>query len=319
MDSAAWLKSWHSNGTHVELAELMYYRSKVPAFLKQQRQRPPRTPTGAMLSKYKGRGMEFDEVRHYQAGDDIRAIDWRVTARTGSPHTKLFREERERPVMLVVDLNRSMQFGSQLLLKSVQACHVAAALAWLAVAKGDRVGGLIGAIERHAELRPMARPQAVMKLMHSLKELQHESINYCIEGWRQQQLNSHPILSTLLQRVQQVAKPGTQIHIVSDWFAFDQDCQRQLLLLQRHCQVQAIQVFDPLEQTLPAERLLGGLALHDDQQQLVLNQRQAYQSYETAAAAQQQQLEQQLQQVGVPLQSVNAALPLEQQWPEVMK
>mgnify|MGYP002151030683 FL=1 len=86
--------------------------------------------------------MEFAEARSYQYGDDVRHIDWRVTARTGTTHTKLFREERERPVMLVLDLSRRMFFGTRQRLKSVQAARIAALTGWRALLRGDRVGGV---------------------------------------------------------------------------------------------------------------------------------------------------------------------------------
>ncbi len=100
--------------------------------------------------------MNFSEVRPYQAGDDIRAIDWRVTARTGKTHTKLFTEEREQPVMLLIDLGTSMKFGSQLLLKSVQAAHFASLLSWLAVSEQDRIGAIIYTGTKLIECKPTA-------------------------------------------------------------------------------------------------------------------------------------------------------------------
>ena len=116
--------------------------------------------SGGYLSRQKGRGMEFDEARHYLPGDDIRAIDWRVTARTGKTHTKIYREERERPVFILCDLTASMQFGSQLLLKSVQAAHIAALLSWAAAARGDKVGALIFNDGMHRECKPLSRQRA---------------------------------------------------------------------------------------------------------------------------------------------------------------
>ncbi|RUO78242.1 DUF58 domain-containing protein [Pseudidiomarina taiwanensis] len=313
-----WLKHWHSNGTHVELAELMYYRSKVGAFIKQQRQQR-QTPTGVLLSKHKGRGMEFDEVRHYQPGDDIRAIDWRVTARTGSPHTKLYREERERPVMVVVDLGQSMQFGSTLLLKSVQACHLASAIAWVASHQGDRIGGLLGAIEDHAELKPMARQHGVLKLLQQLVRVQHEGINHSVANWQNQHASAHPVLAALLQRTLHVAKPGTIVYLVSDWLHFDDEAKRALQLLQRHCQVRPIQVFDPFEQQLPFSQPRPELAVYDQQHDLALSSRAALKAYQTAANTRQQQLHEQFRELGLQLRQVDASRPLEQQWAEVMQ
>ena len=98
---------------------------------------------GGHGSSFRGRGMEFDEVRVYHPGDDVRTIDWRVTARTGRPHTKLFQEERERPVLVLVDARASMRFGTRDCFKSVLAAKAAAVLAWIGIGGGDRVGGLV--------------------------------------------------------------------------------------------------------------------------------------------------------------------------------
>ena len=99
--------------------------------------------TGMHQASSKGRGMEFAEVRPYLSGDDVRSIDWRITARTGKPHTKLFREERDRSVYTLLDLDPGMYFGSRGQLKARLATILAAATAWQALAEGDKVGGLI--------------------------------------------------------------------------------------------------------------------------------------------------------------------------------
>ena len=99
--------------------------------------------SGIRVSRIRGRGMEYSESRIYLPGDDIRRIDWRVTARTGRPHTKLFHEERDRPVLFVVDLGAHMRFGTRGAFKSVVAAEAASLLAWAAAENGDRVGGLV--------------------------------------------------------------------------------------------------------------------------------------------------------------------------------
>ena len=95
---------------------------------------------GGHLSPFKGRGVEFDESRPYQEGDDLRTIDWRVTARTGEPHTKVFREERNRPIIAWIDLRREMMFATRGVFKAVIAAESAAIVAWSAIAHGDRLG-----------------------------------------------------------------------------------------------------------------------------------------------------------------------------------
>ena len=126
------------------------------------------TRAGGHLSRFRGRGMEFDESRRYQPGDDPRHMDWRVTARAGAPHVKLFREERERPVWLLVDLGPSMRFGTRVAFKSAVAAQAAALLGWAAVERGDRVGGLIFDETRRLERRPAARSSGLLPLLEGL-------------------------------------------------------------------------------------------------------------------------------------------------------
>lgn len=129
-----------TEGVTVQLDELIALRRYA--------QRVHYKPTGSAiragnhLSKLRGRGMDFAEARNYQAGDEIRHMEWRVTARTGRPHVKLYQEERERPVVILSDFNPSMFFGTRLAFKSVIAARLAAMLAWTAIKQGDRVGGL---------------------------------------------------------------------------------------------------------------------------------------------------------------------------------
>ncbi|WP_258807174.1 DUF58 domain-containing protein [Pseudidiomarina sp. CB1] len=316
-NASEWLQQWHSDGMHVGSAELMYYRSKVGAFARHRKLHPPKAQTGALLSKTRGRGMEFDEVRHYQAGDDVRAIDWRVTARTGTPHTKLYREERERPVMFIVDLSPSQHFGSQLLLKSVLACHITAAMAWLAVQRGDRVGALLGHPQRHVEIRPQGRQHGVLRIIHSLVELQNESL----AAWQQAPADgSTANLDDLLQRAQQVAKPGTIIHIISDWQQFSGTTFTLLQALQRHCSLQVLQCSDPLEHQFPEPLAQQDIALSNGQRQLEFpaGDMALRTSYTAQSAQQQQQLWSHLQQLQLELHQFSAARALEEQWPEVM-
>ncbi len=122
----------------------------------------------AYRSRMKGRGMEYDESRLYQAGDDVRHLDWRVTARTGKAHTKLFCEERERPVFLWVDCRAPMFFATRGRLKMVAAAETAALLAWSAAQEGDRVGGVVFSEEAHCELKPKRGRASVLRLIHEL-------------------------------------------------------------------------------------------------------------------------------------------------------
>ena len=124
---------------------------------------------GRHRSKLRGRGLDFDEVRKYVSGDDIRNIDWKVTARVGETHTKVFTEERERPVLLIIDQSPSMFFGSKRFLKSVIAAHTAALCAWRVLEVGDRIGGAVFNDEKMDIVRPRRDRGNVQQLLSMMQ------------------------------------------------------------------------------------------------------------------------------------------------------
>ena len=130
--------SLQGDGIHLTAAELISLRPRCHALRLPMRQPAASALAGAYRSRFRGRGVDFLESRNYQPGDDIRNMDWRVTARTGRAHTKVFQEERERPVLVVLDASPSLYFGTRRRLKSVAAGQMAAAVAWSAVRRGDR-------------------------------------------------------------------------------------------------------------------------------------------------------------------------------------
>ena len=199
--------------------------------------------SGGYLSSTKGRGMEFDEARLYQPGDDIRSIDWRVTARTGKPYTKLFREERERPVFLSVDLRPSMFFATRGVFKSVQAARLASLLAWSALRQGDRIGGQIFTHQTQREIKPQNGRQAVLRLFHELIRAEKEH--------SQPAQTSQQTLAHTLMRLCRHVKPGSLVYLISDFRGLDASCEPHLSQLAKHCDVVLIMVSDPLESTLP--------------------------------------------------------------------
>jgi uncharacterized protein (DUF58 family) len=200
--------------------------------------------SGNYQSPYKGRGMEFDESRLYQPGDDIRNIDWRVTARTGKTHTKLFREERERPVFLWVDLRASMFFATRGKFKSVVASSIASLLAWTAAHHGDRIGGMIFSETMRHELKPHRGKIGVLRLINKLVE--HPAWRDPYRG----QADKDAIERELI-RLRRVARPGSMIFLISDFRYLDNAGEDQIILLSKHNDVFLIYVRDPLEETLP--------------------------------------------------------------------
>ena len=200
--------------------------------------------TGAYVSRFRGRGMEFDESRPYQPGDDPRSIDWRVTARSTTAYTKLFREERERPVLIALDLRSTMHFATQGCFKSVNASRTAALIAWAAHHRGDRLGGLIFGDTTHRELKPRLGRRAALRFVHELVE--HPD-------WtrRETEPSGTDPLTQALSALRRVARPGSLIVVISDFAGFDRAAQSYLSSVAHHNEVLAVFLNDPLERKLP--------------------------------------------------------------------
>lgn len=198
---------------------------------------------GQYLSHFKGRGMEFDEARLYQPGDDPRNIDWRVTARTGRAYTKLFREERERPVFCWVDQRSTMQFATRGAYKSVQAARLSVLLAWAAVARGDRLGAFVFNDDQHSELRPMLGKRAVLRFIRQLTDLQQRDLAARESG--------EHLLQRTLAGLRRVAHPGSLVVLISDFAGLNDAASAHLSGIARHNDVLVLSVHDPLERQLP--------------------------------------------------------------------
>lgn len=199
---------------------------------------------GDYLSPFKGRGMEFSESRPYQPGDDVRNIDWRVTARTGRAHTKLFREERERPVFLGVDFRPSMFFATRGRFKSVAAAQLAGLIGWSAAHRGDRIGGVIFSDAGHHEVRPQRGRPGVLRFIRELAV--HAAWD---TGGRGDDVADAGLRALL--RLRRLVRPGSMVFLLSDFHWFDARAARQLGRLARHNDVVLLPVSDPVERALP--------------------------------------------------------------------
>lgn len=207
--------------------------------------RPGRVPSpqaDGYRSPFRGRGMEFDESRPYQAGDDMRTLDWRVTARTGRPHTKLFREERDRSLLCWLDLRPNMLFATRGAYKAVLAARAAALLAWAGHRQGDRLGGLLFGAADHRELRPRRGKHAVLQLLDAMAD--HPA-------WRATAATAPTGLEAPLLRLRRVAHPGSLLFLLSDFRGLDPAAEAHLVQLARHSDVALLFFHDSLERELP--------------------------------------------------------------------
>ena len=308
LSATQWLEQNGTAATSLGLPELLWYQRYTKVLDLTPQMAIQSKLAGTYLAKSKGRGMEFDEVRHYQNGDDVRTIDWRVTARTGKVHTKLFREEKERPVFILTDLGDNMRFGSSLLFKSVQAGHLAALLAWHVKQRGDKLGGLVFSNQQHFELKPQSRSHGVLRYFHALTQVHADSSS-------QRGLNINDALSQLRRLV----RPGSLVYILSDFSGFTQDGLRHVRAIRQHNEVCCCPITDPLDLVLP-DTSQGLAAVSDGSHTgfIELGSHTLQQRYQRQQAAFQQQLKLHLSQLGCKWLAVSAAEPvlsqLEKKW-----
>ena len=282
-----------ARGAYTQLDDLIAQRFPAQQLTLKRRNRALSALAGPNKTNFRGRGIDFEEVRNYQPGDDIRTIDWRVTARTGNAHTKLFREERERPVLVVVDQRNSMFFGSSHCFKSVLAAQLASLIAWSALNGGDRVGGLIFNDSDHREIRPKRSRRTVLGLLSQIARYNNTL-----------PLDTPPVensFADMVSNLRRIARPGSSLFLISDFRgATDQHARASLFELSKHTEITAIACSDPMEAKLPRAgryTVTDGTRrseLHTADRQLRQHYRQQYLERETA-------LSDDLLRLGIPL------------------
>lgn len=232
-----------TGGAYCSLDQLMALRLSAQQLTLPKARRVSRPQSGSHRSRFRGRGMEFSEVRTYQPGDDVRSIDWRVTARRQTPHTKLFNEERERPILLICDQSAQQFFGSTETFKSVKAAEAAALFAWSALNQNDRVGGIVFSDQGHEEVRPARNRKTILRLLNTITQFNSNLSSQA----REKSFG----LNDALREAVRVARPGTLIVIISDFIELNHDSAAELSLLSQHNELVLVQTYDPLERELP--------------------------------------------------------------------
>ena len=204
----------------------------------------PKQPVHSLLSgrhasRLRGRGLAFEELRHYAQGDDVRTIDWKATARLRSPHVRVYSEERERPVLLLVDQRAPMFFGSRRTMKSVAAAELAALAAWRTLGAGDRVGGIVFNEEEIVDLRPQRNQTSVLRLLHEVVRLNERLADGVPHGGT---VTVNEVLEAAVRR----AKHDHLVVIISDLDGANEETQRLATRLAAHNDVLMVAVYDPL-------------------------------------------------------------------------
>jgi len=252
-----------SAGAYVSLEELIRLQHRTRgAFSFLPRQPVHSLLSGRHASRIRGRGLNFEELRGYLPGDDVRSIDWKVTARTRKPHVRVFTEERDRPAVLVVDQRLAMFYGTRKNMKSVTAAELAAVGAWRVFDQGDRVGAVVFDDTEVCDVRPHRSKRTVLQILHLLVE-KNGALRADSEVSR-----GPTMLNRALDGVARVVKHDALVTIISDFDGADEETTRVVSRLAQHNDVLAVPVYDPSSTEIPSR---GRLVVSDGELQVELN------------------------------------------------
>ena len=264
-------------GAYTELSELVRLRLYAGQFDLSNLACVSSRQAGTRQSKLRGRGIEFSAVRAYQPGDDVRAIDWRVTARKGTPHTKQFNEEKERPILLLLDQTPSMFFGSHKRFKSVLAAEAAALLGWAALQQSYRIGGTSFGNGQSVFIKPQHNRNKLLRFLHDVQAfnslLNSPHVHAACTG-----------LEAGLKHMQQHVYSGSMVVVISDFNALKthyDNIKKKFWQLSRHNDVICLFISDPLESELPKR---GHYRIYDGQHQLIIDANSGHQRKQHAEA-----------------------------------
>lgn len=232
-------------GVYVSLPDLVRLQWAARGFNLLPRQPLRSVLAGRHAARIRGRGLDFEELRAYLPGDDVRSIDWKVTARTCKPHVRVYTDERERRVLLVVDQRLAMFFGTRAQMKSVTAAELAALLAWHVVGAGDRVGAVVFDDTRTVEIDPHRSRKSVLRVLEALVERNRAlGLDRGIDG-------DPARINAVLEGVARRAPHDWLIFVASDFHGADADTQRIVKRIARHNDVVAALIHDPTALALP--------------------------------------------------------------------
>lgn len=230
-----------------DLTDLATYKNRKARALPGSRKALESGVTGNHQSTSRGQGLEFDAVREYVPGDDIRNIDWRVTARTGAPHLKLFKQEKERSVVITIDVNEAMRFGTRKTFKSIQAARIAAFIGWQGLSGQDRISGcLFGDVaNKIRHFKPTRTRKSFSLMLKCLSEPAEE--------------NHFVPLSEVFMELSRTIKTRAMVYVISDFIDFDSTVYEQIRQSQLHkkCDLIFISINDPTDKEMPPLGTIG--------------------------------------------------------------
>ena len=293
-------------GVYVEVGDLIRLRHQARGFSFLPQQPVFSLLAGRHSSRLRGRGLNFEEIRAYLPGDDIRSIDWKVTARTRKPHSRVYTEERDRPTLVAVDQRQGMFFGSQVSMKSVTAAEAAALALWRVDDQGDRAGGVVFDDLSMIEIRPHRSYRHLTQLLTAIVEKNNALRTDPARESRPGQFND------VLHRLCRLAAHNNLVVLISDMDGMNEESDGLIRRLCRHNDVLAVLIYDPLETELPD---LGQLVISDGRLQIEVDSGDAKlrQSFAQVFSDRLEDTRQALTRLGVPVLPVHTAAPVAQQ------
>ncbi len=263
--AAGWFRRREKNagGLYASLEELMEQRKNL-AYLRQSGKMQPSDRAGEVKSAFKGRGIEMEEIRAYSFGDDVRDIDWRVTARKKSPYTKIYAEEKDREIYVLLDLSPSMIFGTRKELKSVTASKAAALIGWLAQENKDRFGATLYDGKETWTFKPQQNRAHLLAVLKKISETGRKVLPNAGKA------KAGDGLTRPLQMMTKMIKSQAVVFVISDFAFFDDAARKALAALAKKSQVFCINIFDMLEELAPK---IGEYMVENNGETLVFDSR----------------------------------------------
>lgn len=263
---------------------------------------------GRHASKLRGRGLDFEEVRQYVKGDDIRNIDWKVTARTKTTHTRVFTEEKEKPALIVVDQSASMFFGSQKRTKAVVAAELAAMAAFKILKQGDRVGGVVFGNKGIDIVFPKRDRRNIVRLFEKIVDRNHELVDSSLTHW-------DDLLKEASQKIANIVTHDFLVIIISDFHRYSPEVIRFISSIAQHNDVILAKVSDPMERDIPDTKFIAG----DEETQVAIDgkSKTLKEKFSTGFDQGYLDFQNQMKKYRIPLFAVDTILPLDEQLKEI--
>jgi uncharacterized protein (DUF58 family) len=265
---------------------------------------------GKHASKLRGRGLDFEEVRNYVPGDDIRNIDWKVTARTQKTHSRVFSEEKEKPALIVVDQSKSMFFGSQKKTKSVVAAELAALAAFRIKKEGDRVGGVVFADDGIDIIFPKRDSRNILRFLERIV-----TRNRNLENTKP--VDFENALKDVFKKIRNIVTHDFLVIVISDFYRYSPEVIKNITFLSQHNDVILCKVYDPMEREIPNTKIIAS----EDKKQILVDgtKKSIKNKFEKGFDKDYQNFETEMKKRRIPLFLVNTVEDVDQQLKEILK